>query len=478
MKKAIVILLAILMLVAVAACGGGTTTSPSASAPPASSAPPPSSAAPPPSTSPTTPAAPPSTAPTKAPEGAGVDPNKPYPNANADGSINLDTIGHYDQTYDYTKNPKYKIAYIAQSSNPLYQMSADAYEAWCPAFNCEWAGFLSANADTDLYLTLLQNAIDQGVKGFILDPDNTIFPAVINIMNQHPDCAWLSQMAPPRDGATGNDSDGNPLPIGGNLINNYVGFNNVDAGAQQVYKLVEWKNANLADVSWDDIGVLAMGFSTSPPLQERVIGAQQVFTEVTGKDATEANGFFVADVSAAPSGMTLQGAVEAAGPIITTNSYKHWLVMGLIDDFAQGAASILDQQGLTDGSCVVTFGGSNLIEQWRAGQQDAFRYALFTAQSLYAEPIFGGVYAFLNGWATPESIWPSWVKWDDHGGAGNTYSQLRLPTEWLSYDDYQVYLKWTDMYTGQHHYDDFPSAGVTLDLFSPFADVPADFAKP
>lgn len=393
---------------------------------------------------------------------------KAYPNANADGTINLDTIAHYDSEYDYSQNPKYKVAYLVASSGPLYEQSADAYEHWAPLFNMEWAGFISANGDSDMFMTNLQTAIDQGVKGFILDPDSTIFPAVVNLLNQYPDVAWMSQMSPPRDGEAG---DG--IPEGGNLINNYVGFDNTEAGRQVTRVLVDWKNETYPDVPWSEVGFLMVDYTLSPPLHERNIGSKEVFLAAGGLEEN----YFVADTVS--TGMTMQGGLDAIGPIISSNSkIKYWLCNGLFDDFAQAAASVLDQQGLTETSCVADFGGSALQMQWDAGQQDAYRYAIFTAQNLYAEPIIGAVYAFLNGWATPDSIWPSWVKWDDHGIDGHTYSQLRLPTEPLVYETYQHYLEWTDMYA---HADAYPYSqeGISIDDYSPFVEeVPADYKAP
>ena len=81
-------------------------------------------------------------------------------------------------------------------------------------------------------------------------------------------------------------------------------------------------------------------------------------------------------------------------------------------------------------------------------------------------------------WATPDSIRPSWVKWDDHGTDGHTYSQLRLPTEPLEYETCKHYLKRTDMYA---HADSYPFSqeGVSLDGFTPFvSEVPADCKQP
>ena len=443
MKKILALVLALMLVFSLCACdkGGGTTN--------------------------------PTSAPTAAPAPGGNDSQpaatgKAYPNCNADGSINLDTIAHYDAEYDYSKNPKFKVAYLVANSGPLYEQSADAYEHWAPLFNMEWAGFISANGDSDMFLTNLQTAIDQGVKGFILDPDSTIFPAVVNLLNQYPDVCWMSQMSPPRDGETGDN-----VPVGGNLINNYVGFDNTEAGRQVTRVLIDWKNRTYPDVPWSEVGFLMVDYTLSPPLHERNIGSHEVWIEAGGLEEN----FFVADTVS--TGMTMQGGLDAIGPVVSSNSkIKYWLCNGMFDDMAQAAASIFDQQGLTETSCVADFGGSALQMQWDAGQQDAYRYAIFTAQNLYAEPIIGAVYAFLNGWATPDSIWPSWVKWDDHGTDGHTYSQLRLPTEPLEYETYKHYLEWTDMYA---HADAYPYSqdGISLDDFSPFvSEVPADYKQP
>jgi len=239
-------------------------------------------------------------------------------------------------------------------------------------------------------------------------------------------------------------------------------------------KLLQWKEENLPDVDWKDIAFLAMAFSTSPQLNDRVTASKDIWLKTAGT----LDNFFIADCVS--TGINLQGGIEAATPVITTNAsrYKYWLVQGLIDDFAIAAATVLDQQGLTDNSCVACFGGSGLQMQWDAGTQNAFRYALFTAQNLYAEPIIGAVYAFLMGWATPDTIWPSWVKWDDHGTNGHTYPQLRLPTVWLEPDSYKHYLEWTDMYAKANAYD-YPQEGINLDDYSPFVDkVPDDYKKP
>ena len=237
MKKVLAIILALVLVFALFACG---TKKPETSAPAASASP--------------------SAAPGSAEPGASApadgEKSSPYPNANPDGTINLDKIAHYDKNYDYTQNEKIKCTYIAQDGGPLYQQSAAAYEHWTPLFNMEWAGFISSNGDADLYMTSLQNQLDQGVRAFILDPDSTIFPSVADLMDDYPDTAWMSQMAAPRDGTSGEG-----VPPGGHMIHPSVGFDNYDAGVQVTNKL-EWKRTS--KIFDSDFAFVTLAFSTAP----------------------------------------------------------------------------------------------------------------------------------------------------------------------------------------------------------------------
>jgi len=465
MKKAAAILVAVVMMLAlITSCNNGTAT-PSAGAP--SSAPPPASSAPAPSDN--------NPAPSNNSPSPGSSPSSPaqteqgkYPNANPDGSINLDKIAHYDPNFDYSTNPqKWEFAYISQASGPLNATAATSFEHWAPMFGMTWHGYVSCNGDSDLFMSQLQSLIDQGVKAIVIDPDNTIMQAVVNLLNKHPDVAWMSRMSPSRDGMTGTPY------VGGNLINNYVGFDNFDAGRQQALKLEEWIDNTWPGAAKEQVGLIVLDLSTSPPIEERVVGAKQAWQDWGGADAN----FFVADTVA--TGMNLQGGMDATGPIVSKNSnIKYWLIVGNTDDMAQGASAIITQQGLIDTSCVVTFGGSSLLTQWDGGQYDSFRYALFAGPLMYSEPLTGALLAFLNGWTTPDALWPSWVKWDDHGIDGHTYSQFRLPTSWIDKDNYKIFLAWTDIYADANLYPDYPKDGISRDQFSAFVPVPPEYAQP
>jgi ABC-type sugar transport system substrate-binding protein len=65
---------------------------------------------------------------------------------------------------------------------------------------------------------------------------------------------------------------------------------------------------------------------------------------------------------------------------------EYWLVFAEVDDMAKGAAAALDSIGLTDNSCVMTFGGTGLQIQWDAGVQDAWRAACYLPQTSLTRP--------------------------------------------------------------------------------------------
>lgn len=379
------------------------------------------------------------------------------PNANEDGTPNLDRIAYYDPNYDYSQNEQFSFSYHAFDAGVLYQQSAYAYEHWCKIFNLKWDGFVAANDDSDMFMTNLQTYLDQGTQSFVLDPDLTTYPAIYDLLSNYPDVKWMSQMGCPRD-------DG----FMGEMLNNFVGFDYKDMGVQSTDKLIEWLNATHpgVDIKSGEVGFLTLTLEASPALHDRVVGAHERWIELGGSE----DNYY--EVDTASYGLTLQGGIDASSPVLSTNTqYKYWLIFGLIDDLAQGAASVITTMGLTDNACVACVGGPGLQVQFDGGQFDSFRYAYFTPNLAYAEPILGCIYAELNGWATAETIWPSWVKASDHGGDGHTYSQLYLPSYWIDKDNYQEIMEWSDTYSGANFYN--YDVTVTADAFSSQVD-PAD----
>jgi ABC-type sugar transport system substrate-binding protein len=381
------------------------------------------------------------------------------PNALEDGSTDLENISFFDPNFDYSSNKKFKIKYLTASGGPLYEDMSKALEHWSSVMNLQYDGYWSANGDNDLYLNQLQTAIDQSYDGLILDPDITIYPAVIEKMNSNPQVKYMAVMAPIRDINSTDDPQ--------TLLHPFVGHDHYQNGSFMTDKLIEYAETTWSDVKMEDIGVIEVDLSISQPLHDRERGARDRWNEVTGLE----DNFFTLDASS--GNFDADTARNLVMPLISTETkYTHWLVAAAMDDFAIGAAAALDSLGLTDKSCVVTIGGSSLVQQFDAGQETAWRYALYTAQTIFCEPVIGALYAFMAGYATPQTIWPQWVNASDHGAESDHFAGYLLPVFWIDKDNYKEYLAWSDVYAQSNSYPDYPHDGIERELYSSVVEVP------
>ena len=425
-------------------------------------------------------------------------------------------VGYFDPDFDYTQFKKFKVAYLVPATGSfLYDEMHAAFVSWAPRMNIDYKGMMaSADASTEAYLSLIQTHIDQGFDGLLLDGNADQMNPIIDMANEGGVQLW-SVMGMCRDYSEpylyGN------AYVAGRLIWPFVGFDNFYAGESMMRKLIEWKNQTWPDVPWDKVGVICVGFSAFQQLYERVQGAKLAWCQANptfgaylpGPQDNPKN-FWLADISATGSMDPAIGGQLVTQIMTTPNDIEVWLVPAAMDDFSMGAANAIDLLGLTDVSCSACFGGSSLPVQWDAGIDNAWRYAEFLAQTLYAEPIIASLWSLMAGQSTIETHWPQWVAaWDkgdefeftgemndefaanilklgDDGKPivkqAHSYAQALLPTAWLEKETYEQYLAWTDLYaygndTASYHYGQYPPVS-DLSLYPSRVPKPATFDSP
>jgi ABC-type sugar transport system substrate-binding protein len=362
-------------------------------------------------------------------------------------------VGFFDPSFNYKAGKKYKIQYMVSVTSPLYDMFSSAFAFWAGKMNIDYSPLWASGGDNDAFLNNMQTFIKQGVNGFLLDPDPATFPRITEIAKEG-NVAWMSCMSPAQ-------TDGKSP-----LTHPYVGFDQIWFGQQMALKLIDYMNTTWKDVDKSKIGYIAVDYSLAGVLHDRELGAIQVWKD----KGYSADNFYVADTVTA--GPTMDGANTTVTAILSAQTkYTHWLVSAMFDDAAMGASSALDSMGLTKNACVVTIGGTSLQRQWDAGNQDAWRFAMFTPQTIYAEPIIGALYAFMSGQATPENIWPSWI---NHANK-DAYARLLLPSYWMDHDNYKKLLGWSDVYAGSSEYK-YDTTGITRSTFNARMDIPASYA--
>jgi ABC-type sugar transport system substrate-binding protein len=379
------------------------------------------------------------------------------PNANADGSTNFENVAYFDPDYDYSQDGPFKVKYLCGFTGPLYESQSEGIAFWCEKEGIQYDGMWATNGDNDMFLNQLQTCIDQGYDGIIIDPDTTIYPAILEKLNAHPEVPWIATMSPARDTSSNED----PQP----LQHPFVGHEHYMVGREMMEKCIEYKDENWADVDWSEVGVIEIDYSIVAALHDRQRGSLDVWTEEMPEYP---DSFFTVDASS--GGMDADTARNLVQPLISTNSqYTHWLIVACMDDYAIGASAAVDDMNK---ALVVTMGGTGLVKIFDAGQEDAWRYAVYTPGSIYIEPVVGALNAFMSGYATPDTIWPQWVNENDHGTDGHTYAGYLLPYYWIDKDNYQKMLAWSDVYAGSDIFPNYPRDGITRDTFTAIGERP------
>lgn len=445
MKKLLAIVLATLMVLSLFACGGTTTTT----------SPSPSTA----STAPSTDAsAVPSTDASTAPAIKG---DSIQPNTGKYGDQPLDKVGFFNPDYDYSKNERFLIQYMAAASGPLYDVASNAFAHWCGKMNMDYSPMWSSGGDNDAYLTNITTFINQGVDGFILDPDANSYMRIKEICDEA-GVAWMGFMSP----AYNMEADGTPM------IHPSVGFDHYWFGQQMAMKMDEWMKTKWGDVPKEEIGYISVDFSVADVLHFRSTGAQDKFLELNPDFADR---FYIADTVAATAGPSLDGANQVVTAVLTEHpEITHWLCSTLFDDTAMGADAALDSMGFDkDTAVVTTVGGTSIQRQWDNGTESTWQLSVFTPQTIYGEAVVGAIHAFLTNQATPENIWPSWI--NHSSPKSGTYASMLLPSYWMTKDNYKSLFEWSDIYAGANEYDYDPT-GLTKDSFNARMDIPDSFA--
>ena len=437
MKKILAIALAALMVFSLLACNSNTGSSAA-----------PSSAAPS-STAPS--AAPTSVEPTKAAEESGQQNTGDY------GDDPLDYVGFYNPEYDYTKNEKYTIQYMAGGTGGIYDRFDHAFEHWAilmnMTYNDMWVG-----TEGDVIINTLETFINQGVDGFLMDIDPALFNRIDEICDEK-GVYYIGCMSPARN------YEDETMP----MIGPFVGFDYKWFGRRMGEELIKYAETNWPDVPMEEIGFIGVDYSTYPALHDRCVGAYEYWIEKTGLEKN----YYQADT--VTLGITLDAATTLVTGILSTETqYSHWLCATLFDALATGAAAAFETVGLADNACVTSVGGDDLVTQWDSGVDSCWRFSMYTAQSVYAEPIVGALHAFLTGQAKPETIWPSWVNPKDHGAGDDHYASLQLPSYVMTKDNYKQMLEWSDVYSNANEYS-YDATGITRETFNARMNIPESY---
>lgn len=336
-------------------------------------------------------------------------------------------FGLYREDFDYSTMERFSVVGMFNEMNSMYQEMDYYFKIWAERTNCDYTMF-DAGRDSDAFITAIETYANQGVDGVIINPDAAVMPRIVEVLEEN-DMNYMSGFSP----AVYSDNT---------YAHPFVGTDNYEIG----HTLGSWL-ANYADTiegfDLSKAAVVWMDWSVSNEIHLRGIGVWYAWDEHFGnaKDAFK----YIDAVSEGT--MTEEVGYNLMSSLIVTNKdIKYWFAATTIESFAFGAARALEDYGLDETSACCNNGADSLVVQWDKGIQTCYRAANSIQQAARTNAYWNALYAFMAGWATPESIWP------DCKPDGETYAYVILEPHMVTYDTYKSYYAWGDHISGHTKY--------------------------
>lgn len=341
--------------------------------------------------------APPSSAPASPSASTPAETAAPAETTEPDGGQDGGTIGYLTDKVDHFARDPYKLISMALNTSTTYTQRINENLAnWGTVLNYELVVY-NANEDYDAYLNELEVQTMAGADGFFCGMSGPLISRTREICLEL-DVDFIGCPTAFADDKTGeitypsvNQSEyGNGKLMMGWLADNYTNY---------------WKDP----VDEAKLGLIIITFSPVIGIHNRLPGVQDVFVkEFPGA----AGNIFVADCVAHPDGFSSTAAYDLTAQYMTANtSIEKWFVATLVDDWAIGATRSIEALKKEASALVVSIQSDAFIAEVEAETKPSVYIA---ASAISVAELTGlmatGLVAMLDGRATPESLWPEWVR--------------------------------------------------------------------
>lgn len=297
------------------------------------------------------------------------------------------TAGYYYDEVDHHARDEYHFVYQFTASSALTDSMMNAWALMKDKYNFTVTES-TGEGDQEAYVQGLEVVLDKGVDGIFLDCDPTISSRVLEILSEY-DTPYVCMFNDIR-----NDDGAVVAPCLG-LMQYQSGF---DAVQYYVDSYKEyWGDVELTD----NIGLLNLDWSTSPPLHDRCVGATDAFLAKwpQGK-VVEGDGVTIGHINS-------ETGYELASQFISANpDVEYWIIIGCVEDYSQGAARFVETMPSQDKVLITTVGSVILPIEWDSGYDGAWKSCYAIADMSYAGPAACGLIALADGRATFETLWP------------------------------------------------------------------------
>jgi L-arabinose transport system substrate-binding protein len=283
---------------------------------------------------------------------------------------------------------------------------------------------ITANAASspETQVTQLQEFITQKVDGIItLIADEGIAPSFIAMCNE----AGIPIVG---ESIRLIDDDGN-------LIAPCVELSANDCGSmcsQWIYDNYKTLGFDLSDLS--NVGFATITNSTIRNNEERCDGAENKFLELFPNFPKE--NVFRADVAGETSNYSEAAYNQIASMITANPDIKIWLLVGSLEEYAQGACRAIEAAGLVDNTILTSIGGERVTDEWDGGLTKPWYAASYYEAMDCASIAIDGLLSIIRDGTPPEDVFSEYKE------EGAKYASAKFSGRMITKDNYKEIVSW------------------------------------
>ena len=336
-------------------------------------------------------------------------------------------FGLFRQDFDYSSMPKFRVVGMFNQMNSMFEEMNYYFEEWAKKTNCDYSVF-DASGDSDAFLNAVETFAGQGVNGVIINPDAAIMPRLVEVLDEN-DMNYMSGFS----AAIDNDNKFKHPFVG---TDNYAIGHTLSSWLAEYAETIDGFNLSDARIVWVD-------WSTSNEVHLRGIGVWYGWDEHFGNSE---DAFIYIDAVSEGQQSEEAGYNLMSATIVSNPDVKYWLVATTVEPIAFGVVRALEDYNLADTSAIANNGADSKIKEWDVGVQTCYRASNAIPQATRTNAYWNALYAFMAGWATPESIWP------DCTSDGETFAYVVLEPNMVNADTYKNFFGWGDVVSGTSKY--------------------------
>lgn len=331
------------------------------------------------------------------------------------------TIGYITDEVDHFNRKPYKLASMALNTSTTYtQMINDNLTKWGTVLNYEITIY-NANQDYDAYINTIETYAGQGYDGLICGVDDSLMARVyelckeLNIAFVGGPSAFTDENKHIIWPSVNQDEYGNGAMCVDWLADNYAKY---------------WKDP----IDQKKLGMIVIDFSVVSGIHAREPGVHDAFNKHFPDAAAN---YFVGDLITNEHGFSMVGAQEVTDAILAAHpEIERWFIVGLVDDWSIGATRAVETQGKQDITLVVSDQADAFINEIQTGNTgNVYVAACAVSTAEFTGYMAANVVAILDGRATPETIWPEWVR------EGDKYPCIDVKGTMITKDTYKQWLE-------------------------------------